>query len=88
MGIHFFVVPVETVMWNEIYWENINYEEAKKFVKNNPMPKNKIYRDEKELLEDIRYAKGVIGFTLDSFRDKENEEFFGWFAELVYECLE
>ena len=87
MGIHYYVVPLETVGWNDIWWENIDLKEAKKFIKKNPMPKNDIYRNEKELLEDIRYARGVIAFRVDCFKNKENEKFFEWFAELIYECL-
>ena len=32
MGVHFYVVPVESVMWNAIHWEDIDAEEARKFV--------------------------------------------------------
>jgi len=87
MGICFFVSPIETVMWNEIYWENLDYEKAKEFIKKNPMPKNSIYESEEELLDDIKCASGVIAFTIESFNDEKNEKFFEWFVELVYECL-
>ena len=87
MGVHYFVCPLETFFWNEIRWENLSFEEAKKFIKERPMPKNTLYKNEKELLKDIKQARGVIAFNINEFNKEENDEFFSWFSDLVYECL-
>ena len=40
-----------------------------------------------ELLKDIKQARGVIAFNINEFNREENDEFFSWFSDLVYECL-
>jgi len=86
MGMWYYITPIYDSNWSEINWENIDFKEAKKFIKENPMPKNTLYKNEEELLDDIKHARGMIAFSIEFFTNPENKEFFKWFLELLRNC--
>ena len=86
MGMWYYITPIYDSNWCEIRWENLNFEEAKKFIKENPMPKNTLYKSEEELLDDIKNATGTIAFSIEFFTDPKNKEFFEWFLDLLRYC--
>jgi len=82
MGLEWMQTLVETNSYTAITWDlltwNASIEEIKRYIKEHPMPKSVVYKNEAELIEDIENASGII-----TVADNENEEFKKWFIELA-----
>jgi len=80
MGVESKVVLINSVNYLPYYWEDFRDldDEILAFHKENPMPKNKLYRDIEELINDFNTATGVIALPLDI-----EEEFLYWIEELI-----
>jgi len=73
-------VVIDTTTYSAVYWDEFreNKSAIREFAEKKPMPKNKLYRDIEELIEDFEAADGVITLPEDI-----EEEFVEWFIELI-----